>query len=72
MLTNMRIYTITYIRKHEHISPTLAALGWCKVCELVARRDCIGVYRALRDPDGGGSSCLATTSSLGIQIILVP
>ena len=41
---------VSGVRKYDHISPTLAALGWCEVRELVARRDCIGVYRALRDP----------------------
>ena len=47
---NFGARVVSGVRRHDHISPILAALGWCDVRELVERRDCLGVYRALRDP----------------------
>ena len=49
-MVNFGARVVSGVRKYDHISPTLAALGWSGVRELVARRDSIGVYRALRDP----------------------
>jgi len=34
----------------DHISPTVEALGWRSVRDLVTHRDRIAVFRALRDP----------------------
>ena len=34
----------------DHISPALESLGWLDVRDLVIRRDCIGVFRALSEP----------------------
>ena len=42
-----RIVTGTRIR--DHITPALETLGWPSVRDLVAHRDCIGVFRALSD-----------------------
>ena len=42
-----RIVTGTGIR--DHITPALESLGWPSVRDLVAHRDCIGVFRALSD-----------------------
>ena len=49
-VVNFGARVVSGVRKYDHISPTLAALGWSSVRELVERRDNIGVYRALRDP----------------------
>ena len=49
-VVNFGARVVSGVRKYDHISPTLAALGWSGVRELVARRDSIGVHRALRDP----------------------
>ena len=37
------------LRKYDHISPALTALGWPGVREVIARRDAANVYRALHD-----------------------
>ena len=42
-----RIVTGTPMR--EHISPVLKSLGWPSVRDLVAHRDCMGVFRALSE-----------------------
>ena len=34
----------------DHILPVLESLDWLGVRDLVVRRDCIGVFRALSDP----------------------
>ena len=34
----------------DHISPVLESLGWLGVRDLVVHRDCIGIFRALSDP----------------------
>ena len=47
---NFGARVVSGVCKYEHISPTLASLGWRGVHELVAHRDSISVYRALRDP----------------------
>ena len=49
-VVNFGARVVSGLRKYDHISPTLASLGWSGVRELVTRRDSIGVYRALRDP----------------------
>ena len=48
-VVNFGARVVSGVRKYDHISPTLASLGWSGVRELVTRRDNIGVYRALRD-----------------------
>ena len=40
---------VSGIRRYDHITPTLAALGWPGVREMVARRDAVNVCRALHD-----------------------
>ena len=57
-MVNFGARIVSGVRKYDHISPTLAALGWCGVRELVARRDSIGVYRALKKPKRPRSSPL--------------
>ena len=37
-------------QRRDHISPVVQSLGWHSIQELVVRRDCIGIYRALNDP----------------------
>ena len=37
-------------RAYDHISPTVKALGWRSVGDLITHRDSIAVYRALSDP----------------------
>ena len=49
-VVNFGARIVSGVRKYDHILPTLAALGWCGVRELVARRDSISVYRALENP----------------------
>ena len=49
-VVNFGARVVSGVRKYDHISPTLASLGWSGIRELVTRRDIIGVYRALRDP----------------------
>ena len=38
---------VTGLRKYDHITPALAALGWPGIREVIARRDAVNVYRAL-------------------------
>ena len=47
---NFGARVVSGIRARDHISPTLRALGWRGVDELVRRRDCLRVFRALHDP----------------------
>ena len=47
---NFSARVVTGARRGDHVTPILEALGWHAVAELVTRRDCIGVYRALKDP----------------------
>ena len=49
-LINFGARTVTGTKIRDHISPALVSLGWLKAHDLVVRRDCIGVYRALNDP----------------------
>ena len=42
---------VTGTRRYDHISPTLTALGWPSLAEMVRRRDCINVYRALHESE---------------------
>ena len=39
---------VSGLRKYDRIGPTLTALGWPGVREMIARRDAANVYRALR------------------------
>ena len=47
---NFSARVVTGARRGDHVTPILEALGWHAVADLVTRRDCIGVYRALKDP----------------------
>ena len=38
---------VSGLRKYDHVSPALTALGWLGVREVIARRDAVNVYRAL-------------------------
>ena len=38
---------VSGLRKYDHVSPVLTALGWLGVREVIARRDAVNVYRAL-------------------------
>ena len=49
-VVNFGASVVTGARVSEHISPTVEALGWRGVPDLVTHRDSIGVSRALRDP----------------------
>ena len=44
---NFAARVVTGVRRSDHISPTLEALGWRKVDEIVCLRDCAKVQRAL-------------------------
>ena len=49
-LFNFGARIVTGARMRDHISPVLESLGWLGVRDLVVHRDCIGVFRALSDP----------------------
>ena len=49
-IINFAARIVSGARLSEHISPTVRALGWRSIDELVAHRDCMGVFRALSDP----------------------
>ena len=38
---------VSGLRKYDHVTPVLAALGWPSVREMIARRDALNVHRAL-------------------------
>ena len=38
---------VSGLRKYDHVTPALAALGWPSVREMVARHDAVNVHRAL-------------------------
>ena len=38
---------VSGLRRYDHVSPALSALGWPSVREMIARRDAVNVYRAL-------------------------
>ena len=42
---------VTGTRRAEHMSPVLRSLGWLNNEDMISERDCIRVFRALRDPD---------------------
>ena len=44
---NFAARLVSGLRRYDHITPTLVALGWPSVGEVVARRDAVHVYRAL-------------------------
>ena len=46
---NFAARIVTGARRSDHISPILTALGWRTVSELVNRRDCMAIHRALND-----------------------
>ena len=39
---------VSGLRRYDHVTPALAALGWPSIRESIARRDAVNVYRALR------------------------
>ena len=49
-LFNFGARIVTGLHMRDHISPALESLGWLDVRDLVIRRDCIGVFRALSEP----------------------
>ena len=44
---NFAARLVSGLRRYDHITPTLVALGWSGVGEVVARRDAVNIYRAL-------------------------
>ena len=38
---------VSGLRRHDHVTPTLRALGWSSVRTMVMRRDAMNVYRGL-------------------------
>ena len=46
-VVNFAARLVSGTRRSDHITPALKALGWQRVAELVHRRDCLNVYRAL-------------------------
>ena len=47
---NFAARVVSGARRSDHVSPILEALGWRSVTDLVSRRDCVGVFRALHNP----------------------
>ena len=48
---NFAARVVTGTRRHEHITPTLSALQWPTIEELIKERDCLKVFRALNNCD---------------------
>ena len=46
-IVNFAARLVSGLRRCDHVSPTLAALGWPRVEQVVARRDAVNVHRAL-------------------------
>ena len=46
---NFAVRVIKGIRKRDHITPALRSLGWLTFPGMVSERDCLKVYRSLRD-----------------------
>ena len=46
---NFAARVVSGARRGDHASPLLRALGWHSVTNLVTRRDCEGIFRALHD-----------------------
>ena len=42
---------VSGLRRHDHVTPTLRALGWSSVRTMVMRRDAMNVYRGLHVTD---------------------
>ena len=49
-IINFAARIVSGARRRDHISATIKSIGWGSVHELVYRRDCVGVHRALNDP----------------------
>jgi len=49
-VVNFAARVVSGARKHDHITPTVRALGWHNIGELVTYRDRLAVFRALNDP----------------------
>ena len=43
------------LRRYDHVTPALGALGWPSIRDMVARRDAVNVYRALHVPSAPDS-----------------
>ena len=50
-MINFAARIVTGVKKHQHISPALNSLNWPSIESLVARRDAIKVWKALREED---------------------
>ena len=48
-LINLAARIVTGLKKHDHITQALNSLGWPKIETLVARRDAVKVFKALRE-----------------------
>ena len=59
---NFAARLVTGTRRNDHIMPALSSLGWLRIEDMVRRRDCLHVYRAVRD-----DSCPPALSSLFIK-----
>ena len=42
---------VTGARRADRMSPVLRTLGWLNIEDVISERDCVRVFRALRDPD---------------------
>ena len=49
-IINFAARIVSGTRKYDHISPTVKALGWHKIRDLVVYRDILSVFRALHNP----------------------
>ena len=49
---NFAARVITGVRKFDHITPSLKALGWSRMPELIRQKDCIKVYKAVSNEAG--------------------
>ena len=49
-IINFAARIVSGARRYDSISAVVESLGWRRMRDLVTRRDCIGVYRALNDP----------------------
>ena len=47
---NFAARLITGVKRSDHITPSLESLGWSRMDDMIRRRDCIHVFRALNEP----------------------
>ena len=63
-VVNFAARVVSGARKRDHISPTVRALGWHTITELIVYRDRLAVFRALNDSRAPAATrCLFTPRS---------